>query len=218
MSARTKVKIEVLNRDGRKVSEAEIDEKTIEAPWSPQVVRSAVLAAHANRRRGTASTKTRGEVRSSGRKPWRQKGTGRARSGRRNSPIWRGGGVTFGPRPRDFSRSVPRKVRRRALLTILADRARTGSLRLVDAVALEETKTRHAAALMKNLKVEGGAVVVVERMDPGLKRAFRNLKEVDLRAAGAISAEGLIRRPVLVMEQKVWEGLLKRLTPAGVTQ
>jgi large subunit ribosomal protein L4 len=165
------VTVDVLNREGSKVGEIKLpvdalDEVTV-------TVSNVVRAYMANRRRGTAATKTRGMVAGGGRKPWRQKGTGRARHGSRRSPLWTGGGITFGPQPRDYTQHTPTKMKRRALVEALGYRA--GSLKVVDELILPENKTREVASLLAKLDAAQKPLFVTAEADRGLWLASRNI-------------------------------------------
>lgn len=165
------VTVDVLNRDGVKVGELELpldalDEVTV-------TVSNVVRAYMANQRRGTASTKTRAEVAGGGRKPWRQKGTGRARHGSRRSPLWTGGGITFGPKPRDYTQRTPKKMKRRALVEALGYRAT--NLKIVDELKLEEHKTREVVALLSSLDAAKKPLLITADGDRGLWLASRNI-------------------------------------------
>jgi large subunit ribosomal protein L4 len=165
------VTLKVLNSEGEKVGEVRLplqrrDEVTV-------TVSNVVRAYMANSRRGTASTKTRAEVAGGGRKPWRQKGTGRSRHGSRRSPLWTGGGIIFGPRPRDFTQRTPKKMKRRALVEALGYRA--GDLKVVEEIRLQEPKTREVAALLSKLDAAVKPLLVTTDGDRDLWRASRNI-------------------------------------------
>ena len=134
-----------------------LDEAAFGARFNGALVHQSVRAEQAARRRGTASTKTRGMVSGGGRKPWRQKGTGRARAGSNRSPLWTGGGTVFGPQPRSYDYALPRKVKRGAIVAALAQKIQDGSLVVIDELAVAETRTRTAAELLKRLGVGGKA-------------------------------------------------------------
>ncbi|RMF86662.1 MAG: 50S ribosomal protein L4, partial [Nitrospirae bacterium] len=144
-------KVEVKDRQGSAVGEVELADALFAAEWSDGCVYDTVRAQLAARRAGTACTKGRTEVRGGGRKPWRQKKTGRARVGSIRSPLWRGGGVVFGPKPRDYSFHVPRKVRARALASALSDKVARGRLLVVEGLGVAEPKTREAVKLLRDL-------------------------------------------------------------------
>ncbi len=129
----------------------------------------------AGRRAGTASTKERGDVRGGGKKPWKQKGTGRARAGSTRSPVWAGGAVIFGPQPRDYSYSIPKRARRIALKSALAQKLREERLIIVDRIELAETKTKHFVAMLRDLGVADSVLVVVDEADQTVELAGRNL-------------------------------------------
>lgn len=170
--------LEVRNIKGEKVGEVEIPDTMVELAGSEGMVHEVIRMHQSGRRRGTASTKNRSEVAASGRKPWRQKGTGRARSGSRSNPIWRGGGVIFGPRPRSFDFKVPKKVKRKALKSILSIRFRKEQVVVVDELELEEPRTGLLVAILSRLKIEGSAIIVTPRLDRKIHLASRNIPGV----------------------------------------
>src|SRR6188768_4309254 len=146
------MKLTVFSSDGKTSSEKDFaDLPTFEGDKGLQAVKEVIVAINANNRQGTHSTKTRGEVSGGGIKPWRQKGTGRARAGSIRSPIWEGGGTTFGPRPRDYSYRLPAKARRVALCAALSDRQRGGTLTVIEEIKLPEAKTKRVAAMLSAL-------------------------------------------------------------------
>ena len=165
----------------------------------------------ANRRAGTAATKTRGGVSGGGKKPWRQKGTGRARSGSTRSPIWRGGAVIFGPQPRDYSYRLPASARRAALCSALAVKAREGKLIIVDKIALEAPKTKLLAQLMAGLKVDSAVILIPER-DNSLERAARNLPLIKVLRTEGANVYDLLRYDRLIMTQPAVDALCGRLS------
>jgi large subunit ribosomal protein L4 len=154
-----------------------------------------------NRRQGTHSTKTRGEVAGGGRKPWRQKGTGRARAGSRRSPLWVGGGTMFGPKPRSYETKLTKKMRLGALASALSDRARDGKLLLVDRIDFEEPKTKAAVALLDRLGVGGSALVIVsaDEYQRPVKKSFTNLPRVKCIAGAGANVYDILRHDHLVM-------------------
>src|SRR5215468_3923215 len=154
------MKITVKDSKGNTQGELEVKFPLVEGGKGTQAVHDAVVAYQAAQRMGTASTKTMGEVAGSGKKPWRQKGTGRARAGSFASPLWRGGGVTFGPKPRDFSKKVSRKTRQLALRKALSERLKAGDVVVVDELKLESPKTKEFIDLLSQIGVEGVALLV----------------------------------------------------------
>jgi len=164
----------------------------------------------ANRRAGSASTKSKGFVRGGGKKPWRQKGTGRARSGSIRSPIWVGGGTTFGPVPRDYSYRLPRTARREALLSALSLKNRDGKIIVVDKFELEEAKTKVMVRALAELKVES-AVIVISQPDVKIERSARNLSKVKVLRVDGINVYDLLRHDYLIFTQEALQRLEERL-------
>src|SRR5690554_6893631 len=156
----TMPKVSVYNLEGQAVGEMELSDTVFGAAINEALLHEAVVMHLHNQRQGTAATKTRAAVRGGGRKPWRQKGTGRARHGSIRSPIWVGGGVTFGPQPRDYRRAMPKKARRQALKSALSSKVAAGSLIVLDELKFDEPRTRRMVDVLKNLQVQGKALVV----------------------------------------------------------
>lgn len=165
---------EIYNTDNEKVGEVELNASLFEVAVKPHVIHDVVRMQLANRRAGTACTKTRAEVRGGGAKPWRQKGTGRARAGTRRSPLWRGGGTVFGPKPRDYSYSLPKKVRRLGLRMAISARYAEGNLLVLNDFQLAAIKTKDFLKIIQNLGIQNGLIVVPERND-NLERSSRNV-------------------------------------------
>lgn len=166
----------------------------------------------AGRRQGTSSTKTRGEVRGGGHKPWRQKGTGRARHGSRRSPLWVGGGTVFGPKPRSYEMDMTKKMRAGALLSALSDWASDGHVVLVDRIGFDEPKTKGALALLARLGVEGSALIVVGTSEYGraVRKSFSNVPYVKCIAGCGINVYDILRHDTLVMTTGAVEELRGR--------
>ncbi len=178
-----------------------LDERLFGGEVNKDLLYRMVRLQMANRRQGTSCTKTRGEVRGGGRKPWRQKGTGRARQGSRRSPLWVGGGTTFGPKPRDYTMSLTKKMRAGALVSALSDRAQEGRVVLVDRMGFEEPKTKSAVALLARLGVSGSALIVVSssEYDRAVKKSFTNLRYVKCIAGCGVNVYDVLRHDFLVM-------------------
>ncbi len=178
-----------------------LDERLFGGEVNKDLLYRMVRVQMANRRQGTSCTKTRGEVRGGGRKPWRQKGTGRARQGSRRSPLWVGGGTTFGPKPRDYTMSLTKKMRAGALVSALSDRAQEGRVVLVDRMGFEEPKTKSAVALLARLGVSGSALIVVSssEYDRAVKKSFTNLRYVKCIAGCGVNVYDVLRHDFLVM-------------------
>lgn len=181
------INVAVLNNEGQPVGEIALKEEIFAVPPREATVHRAIVRILADRRRGTASTKKRGEVAGSGRKPWRQKGTGRARAGSIRSPLWRGGGIVFGPKPRDYSFSVPKKLRRLALRSALSAKLAAGKLIVVDSLALKAPKTKEAIALLRAIDALSKALVVTAEPDAVLSRAVRNLPGTKVTTAASLN-------------------------------
>lgn len=194
-------KLSLYNRDGKKVEEIEIQAGLFEAPLKQGALYQTVVSQAARRRQGTASSKDRSEVRGGSSKPWPQKGTGRSRHGSTTSPIWTGGGVAFGPKPRDFGTKVPKKVRRAALKSALSDKFRDGKLVIVDDFSIAVPRTKEVAALLDNLKVSGGALIVSDQPDHNLIKSARNLPKVKTALARQLNALDILTYNYLVMSK-----------------
>jgi large subunit ribosomal protein L4 len=180
--------LDVVNRQNEKVGSIDLDDETFGGRVDGGLVWESVVQQNAADRRGTHSTKTRGEVQGSGRKPWRQKGTGRARVGEIRTPLWRKGGTVFGPRPRSYAYPLPRKVVRRALRAALTQKLRDGAVTVVDRLAVEEPRTSQAVELLAGLAVEGRALLVDARSEEHLRRAVQNLARVQVVDSNRVTA------------------------------
>jgi large subunit ribosomal protein L4 len=194
-------KLSLYNRDGEQVDEIEIQAALFEAPFKQGALHQTVVSQATRRRLGTASSKDRSEVSGGGTKPWPQKGTGRSRHGSTRSPIWVGGGATFGPQPRDFSTKVPKKMRRAALKSALSDKVREGKLILVDDFAIDTPQTKKMAALLDKLKVSGGALIVGDQPDMNVIKAARNLPRVKTILARQLNSLDILTYNYLVMSK-----------------
>jgi large subunit ribosomal protein L4 len=166
-----------------------------------QALHETVVAYQANRRAGTHSTLTKATVNLTGKKPWRQKGTGRARAGYASSPVWTGGGVVFGPHPRDYSKKTPKKVKKLALKKALSARVNAGDVFLVDSLTLKTAKTKELVGVLKAAKVDGSALLVLEQADRNVHLAARNHPKLATTNGTEVNAEQLLRYDkVLVTE------------------
>jgi large subunit ribosomal protein L4 len=183
-----------------------LNEAIFGAKTRPHLLHQAVVMQLANRRAGSAATKTKGFVSGGGKKPWRQKGTGRARSGSIRSPIWVGGGTTFGPQPRDYSYRMPRTARREALLSALSLKNREGKIIVVDKFELDEIKTKLMVKALAELKVDS-ALVVIPQSDVKIERSARNLPKIKVLRVEGLNVYDLLRYEHLILT----EGALKRL-------
>jgi large subunit ribosomal protein L4 len=186
------MKLDLHDQAGKKVGEQELDPKVFEAPVNLQVMHQVVVAGLAAARRGTHSTKTRAEVRGGGRKPWRQKGTGRARHGSIRSPVWVGGGIAHGPKPRSYEMRVPKKMKRLALRSALSDRAQEGRIRVLDGLSFEEPKTAKAGEVLSSLGATGRVLLVLGEPDEAIEKSFRNLPYVKLVYPGNLATYDIL--------------------------
>ncbi|MBT9173335.1 MAG: 50S ribosomal protein L4 [Syntrophomonadaceae bacterium] len=191
--------VALYNTRGEQVGEVVLADSVFGVEVNEAVMHQAVLTFLANRRLGTAATKTRAEVRGGGRKPWRQKGTGRARHGSIRSPIWKGGGVVFGPQPRSYRMSLPRKVRKLALKSALTSKTCSGSLILLDQLIMESPKTKEMAGIFKNLKTGRKVLLVLDGPQENIIKSARNIPGVKTLNAGQLNVYDILNSENLVM-------------------
>jgi len=196
--------IDILNKDGVKVGEATPGKGLSEGQINEGLFYEVVKMQMANRRAGTASTKTKGNVRGGGRKPWKQKGTGRARSGSIRSPLWRHGGTVFGPHPRDYSYTLPRKVKKEALLSALRLRLQDGALKVFETLELKEPKTKAVMEMFRKANL-ANALVVIDSENRNLKLAVRNLKDFKLIDIAGLNVYDILNYDNLVMTKSALE-------------
>jgi large subunit ribosomal protein L4 len=206
------MKLTIKDIQGNDRGEREIRFAMVEDGRGTQAVHDVVVAFQAAQRSGTACTKTMGEVAGSGKKPWRQKGTGRARAGSFASPLWRGGGVVFGPKPRDFSKKVNRSTRQLALRKALSERLKAGDILLVDDVKLGSAKTKAFTSVLSALQVTGTALVVTSGSDQNLTLASRNVGYVELTTSDILNTYQVLRYDKLIFTQGAFEKLEARLS------
>ena len=170
--------LDMYDKTGKTVGTIDLNPEIFEVPVMESHIHMAVIRQLADKRVGTACTKTRAEVRGGGRKPWKQKGTGRARHGSNRSPIWKGGGVTFGPRPRDYSKSMNRKMRRLVLKEALSSKISDKTFTVVDNIVMDKISTKTFTEIMTNLKVDGKTLFVLKDADDTVRKSGRNIKNV----------------------------------------
>jgi large subunit ribosomal protein L4 len=197
--------IDVLDQTNNKVGEIELKDEIFGISPHVGAMHQVVVSQLAKARAGTASTKDRSEVSYGGNKPYRQKGTGRARAGSRGSPIWRGGGVTFGPKPRNYSIKVPKKVRRLALKSALASKVQEGNLIVVDRLEMEAPKTRDLLSILKGLKVSGKTLIVTGEFQEAVALSSRNLPHVAVIDAELLNVYDLLNMEKLIMTREAVE-------------
>ncbi|AFQ42309.1 50S ribosomal protein L4 [Desulfosporosinus meridiei] len=192
-------KVQVVNMQGAAVGEIELSDNMFGITPNVHVLHSAVVSQLASERRGTQSALLRGEVRGGGRKPWRQKGTGRARSGSTRSPLWRGGGVIFAPKPRKYGFKLPKKVRRLALYSALSSKVLEQQLIVLDTLSLSEVKTREIVKVLKALNVDKKAIIVMDNADEAVLRSARNIEGVKAMDVAGMNIVDLLHHDILVM-------------------
>lgn len=191
-------KADVVNIQGEKVGELELKDAVWATDIKPYLIHDVVVMQLNNRRRGTASTKTRGEVRGGGKKPWRQKGTGRARSGSSTSPVWVGGGTVFGPKPKEYRISVPKKVRKAALRSALSVRYTDAALKVLDKIDMERISTKSFAGIMKVLNLSK-PLLVVNGKNETLEKSARNIPYTKVLRVEGLNVYDVIRHEQLVV-------------------
>ena len=201
---------EVFNTDNKKVGEVELNDALFGLEVKQHILHDVVKMQLANRRAGTASTKTRSEVRGGGAKPWRQKGTGRARAGTRNSPLWRGGGTIFGPKPKDYSYKLPKKVCKLGLRMALSTRFSESNMVVLDGFDLDEIKTKKFQEVMKKLNIDNGLIVVPERNE-NLEKSSRNVQGFKVISSEGLNVYDVLLHHRLVLLQSCLDQLEKRL-------
>ncbi len=195
-------KVNVFNLSGDKVEEITLAEEIFGIEPNEHAVYEAVKNILANRRQGTQSAKTRAEVRGGGKKPWRQKGTGRARQGSIRAPQWTGGGIVFAPKPRDYSYRIPKKVRRLALKSVLSSKVQTEDMIVLDALAMEEASTKKAVEILKNIGAKEKAIVLVADGSETVRKSFRNISKVATLALGEINVYDLLKYDTVVLTKE----------------
>lgn len=201
----------IYNIQGKQVGERELRDDIFAASVNQALMHQALLRQLANARLGTHKTKTRGEVRGGGRKPWRQKGTGRARQGSIRAPHWRGGGTVFGPTPRSYTQKMPRKMRRQALCSALSIKAAGARVVLLDALEMAEPKTKEMLEILRNLGVDSSALILLPERDEVILRSVHNLPEVRTLVAQYLNVRDLLKYNYLLMplaSLEVIEGIL----------
>ena len=205
------MKLTIKDTKGNEQGELEVTFPLVEDGKGTQAVHDVVVAYQAAQRMGTACTKNVGEVAGTNKKPWRQKGTGRPRAGSFQSPLWRGGGVVFGPKPRDFSKKVSRKTRQLALRKALSERLRAGDVLLVDDLKLESPRTKEFVGVLSALALKGTALIVSQASDKNLSLASRNVPNVALATSDSLNTYDVLRPDKLVFTRGAFEQVEARL-------
>ena len=206
------MKLTIKDTKGKDQGELEVKFPLVEDGKGTQAVHDAVVAYQASQRMGTACTKNVGEVAGTNKKPWRQKGTGRARAGSFQSPLWRGGGVVFGPKPRDFGKKISRNTRQLALRKALTERLRAGDVVVVDELKLESPKTKEFLGVLSALDLKGSTLIVGQASDKNLTLASRNISSVSLATSDSLSTYDVLRPNKLVFTRGAFEHVEARLS------
>lgn len=201
----------VHNIEGKKIEDMNLPEEIFGGRINQDVIHQAVVMYQACQRQGTASTKERGSVRGGGKKPWRQKGTGQARAGSTRSPVWRGGGVVFGPHPRDFSYSVPKKVRAAALKETLNSRFQSNDLFCLDKLVVPSVKTKEFVRILSNLKLKGKILTVLDKQDKDVIMACRNIAFLSYVRSEDVTAYDVLRSKKVLLTKTALNQLIKRI-------
>jgi large subunit ribosomal protein L4 len=205
------MQVPVYNVQGEQVNEAELRDDIFAVPVNEALMHQALVRQLANARLGTHKTKARGEVSGGGRKPWRQKGTGRARQGSIRAPHWRGGGIVFGPTPRSYRQKMPRKMRRQALRSALSVKAAGSQVKVLDVLEMSEPRTKDVLQILQNLSVDSSALILLPGRDEVVLRSVRNLPKVRTLVAQYLNVRDLLTYDYILMplaSLEVIEGIL----------
>ena len=205
------MQIDIVNQQNEKVGSLDLRDEVFGGVVKTDLIHESVVRANAAERRGTHATKTRAMVSGSGKKPWRQKGTGRARVGEIRNPLWRKGGTVFGPQPRSYEYSLPRKVEKGALRAALTQKLRDGAVTVVDALSVGDIKTRAAAEMLRRLGVDGKALLVDVKPEDKLALSVRNIEGVRLLPSNRISARDVMNTRQVVLTRAALEKLQEAL-------
>ncbi len=203
--------VDIVNTSNEKVGEIELNADVFDLTVKEHLLHDVVRMQRASKRAGNASTKTRVEVRGGGAKPWRQKGTGRARAGTRNSPIWRGGGVTFGPKPRDYSFKLNRKVKKQALAMAISARLQEGNLVVVDDFVMDSIKTKDFVGIMNGFEFEN-CLIITEGSNENIIKSARNVNGFKILPVDGLNVYDILLHKKLMLIKPAVESLEKRLT------
>ena len=199
--------VDVFNQQNEKIGSLDLRDEVFGGRIKTDLIHESVVRANAAERRGTHATKTRAMVSGSGKKPWRQKGTGRARVGEIRNPLWRKGGTTFGPQPRSYEYQLPRKVEKGALRAALAQKLRDGHVIVIDALSVSEIKTRAAVDMLKRLGIDGKALLVDVKPEDKLALSVRNIEGVRVLPSNRVSARDIMNTRRVVLTQAALEKL-----------
>ena len=215
------ITLPIYSTDGKEVDSVKLNPLVFDDSINTKVIYQAITIYSANQRKGLASTKTRGEVSGGGRKPWKQKGTGRARVGSIRSPLWRHGGVIFGPHPRDFSRELPQRMKNLALRSSLNAKIKEKNFIVIDNFKIESPKTKEIVKIFSNLKIEpkkNSALLLLDKIDKNLRLASRNIVFLRLNLARLTHPYEVLRHKKLIITKEALKELTERLSPVRNTK
>jgi large subunit ribosomal protein L4 len=201
------MKIDVVNAENKKVGSVDLNDDVFGGRVKSDLIHESVVRLNAAERRGTHATKTRAMVSGSGKKPWRQKGTGRARVGETRNPLWRHGGTSFGPQPRSYEYSIPKKVEKGALRAALKEKLQAGTLIIIDALTVSDVKTKTAVAVLKSIGVTGKAILVDAMLDEKFAMSVRNVAGVSLLQSNRVTARDVANSRQVVLTKAAVEKL-----------
>ncbi|MFB0527970.1 MAG: 50S ribosomal protein L4 [bacterium] len=204
--------VDLFNSKGENMGKISLPEEIFGKKLNPGLVHEVLVGQLAMARQGTASTKTRAEVSGGGAKPWRQKGTGRARAGSNRSPLWRHGGIIFGPKRRSYRIAFPKKKRRNAMKQVLSEKIRENKLRVIDSLVLEEGKTKKATALLEKMGALMGTLVIAKGRDANLSKAFANLPKVKLIFVESINIYDLLNYEKIIITRDAIGAIVEGLS------
>lgn len=203
------VSLPLYDKNGKSSGKIELKDDVLGLKLNPSVVHTALVWKMAGERQGTSSTKTRGEVRGGGKKPWKQKGTGRARAGSIRSPLWRGGGVIFGPKPRDYSKGLPKKARVLAIDMAVIDKIKSGSVKVIEDFSIAQPKTKMFSAIIDGLGVDN-ALLVFDGAGANEKKAAANIEKIKLVSSKNLSVFDILKYGTLVLDKSAVSNLEER--------
>ncbi len=206
--------LDIVDLEGKEIEKINIDDQLVGQEMNQEILYQEVRRYLASQRAGTHSTKTRSEVRGGGRKPWRQKGTGNARAGTIRSPLWKGGGVVFGPRPRDHSFKLNKKVIRKSKLIALTDKYTQGRIKVINELTFESPSTSQAAAILKNLSLEGRVLMVLDSIEGNAAKSFRNISRVDIASSRTLNTYMILVTDYIVFSKGSLTEMMERFSNA----
>lgn len=204
------MKVEVLDKKGKKIEDLTLSKEVFGVEANPSLIAQYVHVYKTNQRQGTSSIKTRAEVSGGGRKPWRQKGTGRARHGSIRSPIWVGGGISHGPKPKSFQKKLPKKMRKKAMAVVLSDKLNEKSIKVIDSIKMTKPKTKDMEKIIKNLSLEGKILVVTDKADKNVVKSVSNLPIAEIATFDTVNVYQILNAKSVLFEKAAIKSLEKR--------